>query len=72
MGVAASPGENKMHKTPIIVSTLLVAAVIAVLSVTVINAKSKHVATVPASASMDVMQMMKDANNLPNQQFDAH
>ena len=56
-----------------ITATVLVAVVIAILGVTVINAKSaRHVAFVPASTSIDVMQMMKEAKNLPTQQFDAH
>lgn len=46
---------------------------IAILGVTVINAKpSKQAATVPASHSIDVMRMMIEAKDLPIEQFDAY
>jgi len=46
---------------------------IAILGVTVINAKpSKQAATAPVSISIDVMRMMIDAKDLPIEQFDAH
>jgi len=62
-----------MPRTAIVAAVLLVTAVVAILGVTVINAYSpRQVTTAPASASIDVMQMMKDAKSLPNQQFDAH
>jgi hypothetical protein len=52
---------------------VLIAIAIAIFGVTVINAKpSKPAATVPASNSIDVMRMMIDAKDLPNQQYDAH
>lgn len=51
----------------------LIVTVIAILGVSVINAKSsKQVAIVPVSNSIDVMRMMNDAKDLPIQQFDAH
>jgi hypothetical protein len=62
-----------MRQTQIITAAALIAAVVAILGVTVINAKSsKHTTVVPASSSINVMQMMKDAKDLPTQQFDAH
>ena len=46
---------------------------IAILGVTVINAKpTRQAATVPASNSIDVMRMMIEAKDLPIEQFDAH
>jgi hypothetical protein len=33
---------------------------------------NRQATTAPASASIDVMQMMKDAKHLPQQQYDAH
>ena len=62
-----------MRQTAIIATAALVIAIVAILGVTVINAKSPRQAiTAPASASIDVMQMMKDAKDLPEQQYDAH
>ena len=51
----------------------LIAIAIALLGVTIINAKpSTQAATVPASNAINVMQMMIDAKDLPIEQFDAH
>ena len=51
----------------------MVLAVLTILGVTVINAKSsKQAVTAPASSSIDVMRMMHDAKDLPSEQFDAH
>jgi uncharacterized protein YoxC len=51
----------------------LIAIAVAILGVTVIDAKpSKQAVAVPASPAIDVMQMMIDAKDLPTQQFDAH
>ena len=51
----------------------LIAIAIALLGVTIINAKSStQAATVPASNAINVMQMMIDAKDLPIEQFDAH
>ena len=50
-----------------------IVTVLAILGVTIINAKSsKELAIAPASSSIDVMRMMSDAKDLPAQQFDAH
>lgn len=50
-----------------------IVTVLAILGVTIINAKpSKELAAAPASSSIDVMRMMSDAKDLPAQQFDAH
>jgi hypothetical protein len=51
-----------------VIATALVVAIVAVW-----GANSPRKATVaPASTSVDVMQMMKNAKNLPDQSFDAH
>lgn len=62
-----------MRQTVIVVTTALVIAIAAIWGTTVITASSPRTTNAaPASASIDVMQMMKDAKNLPHQQFDAH
>lgn len=62
-----------MRQTSIVATAAVVIAIVAILGVTVINANSPSQATTaPASASIDVMQMMKDAKHLPQQQYDAH
>jgi hypothetical protein len=60
-----------MHR-PTIVATALT-AIVAILAATAIDSNSLKPATaIPASASIDVMQMMKDAKNLPEEQYDAY
>ena len=61
-------------RRPTIVATILIIATVAILGATVIKANSPRLATATpaASASIGVMQMMKDAKNLPTEQFDAH
>jgi len=50
----------------------LIVAIAAFVGVTIIDAKSARKRTeVPASSSMNVMQMMKEARKLPDEQFDA-
>lgn len=62
-----------MRQTQIVTTGALVLAVLTIVGVTVINAKSsKQAVTVPASSSIDVMRMMHDAKDLPSEQFDAH
>lgn len=61
-----------MHR-PTIIATVLIIATVAILGATVINANSPRLATAtPASTSIDVMQMMKNAKNLPEERYDAH
>jgi hypothetical protein len=70
--VVTSVGEHKMRQTAIVATSALLVALAAIWGVTVINAKSPTQASVPSSASsIDVMQMMKNAKNLPVQQYDA-
>lgn len=58
---------------PTIVATALITATVAILGATVIKANSpRPVTATPASTSIDVMQMMKAAKDLPTEQFDAH
>ena len=54
-----------------VIAAGVVAAIVAAWGAGVITAHSPKTAT-PASSSVDVMQMMKDAKNLPDQSFDAH
>lgn len=60
-----------MRKTVAFASVALVAAVVTIWGATVIVANSPKEASVQ-SASIDVMQMMRNARNLPEQQFDAY
>jgi hypothetical protein len=62
-----------MRQTHIIISSALITAIVATLGVTVINANSsRHAAVAPASSSVDVMQMMTKAKDLPEQRYDAY
>ena len=63
-----------MRQISIIVATALVAATVTILSMNAINSTtSKRNGNVThAPGSVDVMQMMKDAKELPNQNYDAH
>ena len=57
----------------IILATALAAAIIAIWGTTAIVANpQKEAKPGPAAASVDVMQMMRNAKDLPEQQFDAH
>ena len=58
-----------MHKTLSFASIALVAAIVAIWGTTGIVATSPNTA---AATSIDVMQMMRDAKNLPEQPFDAY
>ncbi len=62
-----------MRQTAPIAVTALITAIAAIWGLTVMHASSsQQSASAPASASIDVMQIMKDAKNLPEQQYDAH
>lgn len=57
----------------IVIATALVVAIVAIWGASVITAHSPKTATAtPASTLIDVMRMMKDAKNLPDESFDAH
>jgi hypothetical protein len=64
-----------MRKIMIIVTAAMIAAIPAIWGATAILAKP-HKATAaapaPAATSIGVMEMMKNAKELPEQQFDAH
>lgn len=56
-----------------VIATALIVVILAILGTSVITANSPRTGTAaPASTSVDVMQMMKDAKNLPDQKFDAY
>ena len=59
-----------MRRTLTLASIALVAAILAIWGTTDIVATSPKEAS--AASSIDVMQMMRDAKNLPEQQFDAN
>jgi len=62
-----------MRQTIIIAGTALVSAAIAVWGTTVIIAQSpKTSAAIKAAPSIEVIEMMKRAKNLPEEKFDAH
>ena len=62
-----------MRQISIIAATALVTAAVTILSMNAISSTtSKRIGNVEAAApSVDVMQMMKDARELPNQNYDA-
>ena len=60
-------------RTAFIAAIAAVTALAAIWSADVITAASPKLdQPAPASASIDVMQMMKNAKNLPMEQYDAH
>jgi hypothetical protein len=59
-----------MRRNLTLASIALVAAILAIWGTTGIVATSPKEAS--AASSIDVMQMMRDAKNLPEQQFDAN
>jgi hypothetical protein len=62
-----------MRHTIILATAAIVAAILALWGATAIVANPQEGAKpAPAGASVDVMQMMRNAKNLPEQQFDAH
>jgi hypothetical protein len=62
-----------MRQSVIVATTAFAAVIIAILGATVITANAPKTATAaPASPPISVMQMMRDAKNLPDQQFDAY
>ena len=61
-----------MSKTLVAATMAVITAAIATWSATVIIASPpKQNAVAPASTSIDVLQLMRDAKDLPEQQFDA-
>ena len=62
-----------MQRTAIVTTAALSVALVAVLSLAAMNAKSStRATTVPVSTASEVMQMMKDSRDLPEQKYDAH
>jgi len=63
-----------MRQIFIIVATALVTAAVTIMSMNAISSTtSKRMGNAThAPGSVDVMQMMKDAKELPNQSYDAH
>lgn len=58
---------------PTLLATVFIIAVVAIAGATVMDANSLRPATTTqVSVSIDVMQMMKNAKNLPEEQYDAH
>lgn len=55
-----------------VIAIVFIVIAIAIFGVTIINAKpTRQAASVPVAASIEVMQMMIDAKNLPIEQSDA-
>jgi hypothetical protein len=62
-----------MRKMMILTTAALIAAIPVIWGATAILAKSqKGTSAAPAATSIDVMGMMRNAKDLPEQQFDAH
>jgi hypothetical protein len=65
-------GGNKMRLTVIATAAVWVAIVVVLFGATVMTANAPQKArAAAASGSIDVMQMMRDAKNLPDERFDA-
>ena len=66
--------RKQMRQTVIVAATTaLVTAIVASWGTTVIIAHTeKHPEAATASTSIDVMKMMRDAQGLPEEKFDAH
>jgi hypothetical protein len=61
-----------MRRTVILATIALVAATVPIGAASIITASTSDTATAaPASAPISVMQMMIEAKDLPEQQFDA-
>ena len=62
-----------MRTTAIVVTTALVSAIVASWgTAAIVGTSHQSPPAMTASVSIDVMQMMRDARNLPVEQFDAH
>jgi hypothetical protein len=61
-----------MRQGLIISLTAIVTATLTILSMNVINGPMDNKTAGYAPASMDIMQMMKGARNLPDEAFDAY
>jgi hypothetical protein len=62
-----------MRQTAIAAGTALIAAIVAMWGASLATTQSPRTeGLAPAPASVDVMQMMKDAKHLPAQQYSAH
>jgi energy-converting hydrogenase Eha subunit B len=68
--ISSPTGDNTMRPTIIISTVSLIIALVAIWNTNEIIANPGKAGFV-ASPSMDVMQMMKDMKDLPEQQFDA-
>jgi hypothetical protein len=66
--------EKHMRHTIIVAATTaLVTAIVAIWGTTIIIAHTeRHPEAAMASASIEVLRMMRDAKGLPEEQFDAH
>jgi hypothetical protein len=56
----------------IISITAVIAALVSIWSAAIITTNHPGTTGGPASSPISVMQLMKDAKNLPDQQFDTH
>jgi hypothetical protein len=62
-----------MRQISIVLATAVITATVTVASMMAISSSSTRTgAVVPASTPIDVMKMMKDAKDLPNQSYPAH
>ena len=65
--------ESKMRQISIILATAVITATVTVASMMAISSSSRRTgAVVRESTPIDVMKMMKDAKDLPNQSYPAH
>jgi hypothetical protein len=65
-------GENKMHLTVIASTAVWVAIAVVLFGAAIVTADTPQQAhAAAASGPIDVMQMMRDAKDLPDERFDA-
>jgi hypothetical protein len=75
LGVFFLQNRSKQMRQTVIActTTAVVTAIVAIWGTTIIVAHNeKHPEVATASASIDVMKMMRDAKGLPEEKFDAH
>ena len=65
--------ESKMRQISIVLATAVITAAVTVASMMAISSNSRRTGAVVREATpIDVMKMMKDAKDLPNQSYPAH
>jgi len=61
-----------MRQISIVLATAVITATVTVASMMAISSSSTRTGAVAPASPIDVMKMMKDAKDLPNQSYPAH